>query len=715
MTHPPPRFGQRPGVGPTERPDLTPLLHARSVAIVGLSQPNRFGGKVYLNLRNFGYPGPIFGVNPRYPLLYEQPCYPSLSDLPARPDCVILAVPNEHLVSTLRETTTLGIPAAVIPGSAFGLHDQLAEVARQAGMVICGPNCMGFHSFAQKLVVSGYPVTPGTPAGNVAFITHSGSVFDAVWQNTRGVHFNYLISSGNEMVTTLADYVRFALTQDSTRVIGLFLETVRDPQNFVLALQEAAERDVPVVALKVGRTESGARLALAHSGALAGEDAAYEAVFRHYGVSRVRSLDEMLDTLELFASQLRPPTRYIASLHDSGGERGLLADLAEAEGVKFASINSETQAKLAATLDPGLAPINPLDAWGTDNEAERIYRECLLALDADPAVGLCVFAVDLYPSELDDSTYVNVALAVQAQLTKPLVFLCNLATSLGPVQAARLRAAGIPVLMGTEHGVRATKHLLAYCEKRRRLETDGYKTRQAGLPLFAVEFNSMALDEFTSGELLRAYGIPVAERALAASLDEALHAAAHIGYPVTLKTAMGVAHKSDAGGVRLNLQNADSLTSAYLDYESRFGPRVLIQKMIPDGVELILGLVNNSQFGLMLTIGLGGILVEVLNDSRLILLPTTCDEIRARLLSLRGAALLTGARGRPPADIDSVVDVALRLSALAEDLGDSIDALDINPLLARPDGCVAVDALVIPKAFNTKTQRLQDTTSFVSS
>jgi acyl-CoA synthetase (NDP forming) len=687
------------------------------VAIVGLSQPNRFGGKVYLNLRHFGYPGQIFGVNPRYPSLYEQPCYPSLSALPTRPDCAILAVPNERLPEALREAASLGIRAAVIPGSAFGVQDQLTEIARAHGLVLCGPNCMGFHAFAQKLVVSGYPIAPGTPAGNVAFITHSGSVFDALWQNTRGVHFNYLISSGNEIVTTLADYVRFAVAQDSTRVIGLFLETVRDPQNFLGALQAAQEREIPIVALKVGRTESGARLALAHSGALAGADAAYDAVFQHYGVSRVRSLDEMLDTLELFASGLRPPTRFIASLHDSGGERGLLADLAEAEGVAFAAINSATQAKLAATLDPGLAPINPLDAWGTGNEAERIYRDCLLALDADPAVGLNVLAVDLYPSELEDSTYVNVALALQPQLTKPLVFLSNLAASLGPVQAARLRAAGLPVLMGTENGVRAIRHLLAYSEKRRSMETSRYpaETRLPGLPLFAVAWASTPLDEFTSGELLRAYGIPVAERALAQTLAETLNAAVRLGYPVALKTAMGVAHKNDAGGVCLNLSEADSLATAYEDFATRFGPRVLVQKMVPAGVELIVGLVNDPQFGQMLALGLGGIFVEVLNDSRLICLPTTRAEVQSALLSLRGAALFHGPRGRPAMDMEAVVDVALRLSALAQDLGEQLEALDINPLMALPQGCVAVDALVIPKGLHTQAERSQVTKNLVSS
>jgi len=447
-------------------------------------------------------------------------------------------------------------------------------------------------------------------------------------------------------------------------------------------------------------------------------------------VSRVRSLDELLDTLELLASGIRPPTRYIATIHDSGGERGLLADLAEAEGVHFAPINAETQTKLAATLDPGLAPINPLDAWGTGNEVERIYRDSLLALDADPQVGLCVFAVDLYPSEVNESTYVNISLEVKDRLTKPLIFLNNLAVSLGPVQSSRLRAAGLPVLMGTENGVRAIKHLMNYCEFRERGLTPTpdpspvRKNREQGrgasplppsgglpmgegaggwgLPIMrqTLQRASSPLDEFTSQEILRAYGIPIAERALASSLDEALQAADRIGYPVALKTAMGEAHKSDKGGVRLNLKDAESLSTAYRDFSSRFGPRVLVQQMMPEGVEMIVGLVNNSQFGMLLMLGLGGLWVEVLKDSRLVMLPAARDEIRAALLSLRGAALLQGVRGRPPADLDAIVDAALRLSALAADLGDLITAVDINPLIALPSGAVAVDALIIPKSYS---------------
>ena len=701
------------GAGPkTLRQDLNPLLQAHSVAIVGISRPGRFGGRVYTNLRDCRYPGVIYGVNPNYDSLYGQPCYPSLHALPEQPNCAILAVPNERLLPVLQEAAVLKIPAAVIFASAYSepvegqpsLQAQLAEVARSAGMVVCGPNCMGFHAFGQRLSVSGYPVMPDTPGGSVTFVSHSGSAFDAVWQNKRGLRFNYLVSSGNEMVTSAADYMLFALTDPTTRVIGLFIETVRDPQRFVAALAEAAEQDVPIVALKVGRSARGAELAQAHSGALAGEDGVYEALFAHYGVQRVRSLDEMLDTLELFAAGPRPPTRFVSAIHDSGAERALLVDLADSESVSFAPINETTTARLAEILEPGLLPTNPLDAWGTGNEYDRIYRDCLLALDSDPATGLNVFAVDLYSSGEIDRTYIDLALAVQTQLTKPLVFLSNLAASASDEHGARLRRAGIPVLLGTENGLRAIRHLLDYAEYHRAHAAPGPQPAAVALEPSQVrelrrqlERAGDPLDEFASKQILRAYGISTPVEGVATSLNEALRIAERIGYPAALKTAAGVIHKSDRGGVRLNLRDAASLAVAYRELESRLGPRVLVQQMVPDGVELILGLVSDAQFGPMLALGMGGIFVEVRQDARLLVLPTTRAAVRGALRSLRGAGLLNGARGQPPADVEAVVDMAMRIAALAADLGDRIAALDVNPLIALPDSAVAVDALIVPR------------------
>jgi len=551
--------------------------------------------------------------------------------------------------------------------------------------------------------VSGYTMNPATPAGNVALVAHSGSVWEAILQNRRGVAFNSIVSSGNEMVTTAADYMQFALADDSTRAIGLFLEAVRDPETFIAALAEAADRDVPVVALKTGRSERGARLAKAHTGALSGEDAVYDAIFAEYGVRRVTSVDEMMDTLELFSTGMRPKTRFASSLLDSGGERALLVDLAEAEGVEFAPIRKETRAALAELIEPGLEPINPLDAWGTGNAAEDIYAECLLALDADPSTGLTLFAVDLYPTD-DDSpdSYPPLVASVRERLQNPLAFLVHASATASEVQAARLREMGVPVLMGTETGLRATRHVLDYSAFQRE-RVAGAPVREIPRPknLAALRRQlseaSAALDEHASKELLQGYGLTTTLETRAGTREEVLAAASAIGYPVALKTAGGDLHKTENGGVRLGLADPGALAAAYGDFEARLGPRVLVQEMIPEGTELLLGVALDPQFGPMLTIGAGGIFVEILGDVRMLPLPTTGDRVRGVLAELRVAALLAGVRGRPPADLKAVVQAAMGLAALAEDLGDLVAEIDVNPLIALPDRAVVVDALIVPK------------------
>jgi acyl-CoA synthetase (NDP forming) len=695
------------------RQDLTPLLHARSVAIVGISQPERFGGILFRNLEKFGYDGRIFGVNPGYDSLFERPCYPSLRDLPERPDCVLLAVANGRLPAALEEAGALGIPAAVIFASAYSdpanekpsLQTRLKETARAHDMVVCGPNCMGFVSPGRRLPVTGYDTNPDTPGGNVTFIAHSGSVWESFLQNPRGLAFNYIVSSGNEMVTSVADYMQFALADETTRVIGLFLETVRDPRTFVAALAEAADRDVPVVVLKAGRSERGAQLAQAHSGALAGEDAVYDALFARFGVRRVTSIDEMMDTLELFATGMRPSKPAVSALLDSGGQRALLVDLAEAEGVRFAAISSETEARLAELIGPELEPINPLDAWSTQDGADDIYAQSLLALDADPAAGLTLFAVDLPRVDDAESFYPTIAAAVRDKLQKPLAWLVHSSATASETQLTQLRELEIPMLMGTETGLRAARHVLEYSAfQRTRAGAAFESTWEAPRPEDLAELRRQlqqsagALGEYASKRILRAYGLTTTREIPADSLDEVLRAADEIGYPVVLKTAAGDLHKTERDGVRLDLASAEQLGTAYRDFEARLGPRVLVQQLIPAGADLILGFVDDPQFGPMLTIGTGGIFVEVLEDVVMLMLPTTPDTVRNALSRLRGASLLRGVRGRPPADVEAVVAAAMGLAALASDLADRIAEIDVNPLIALPDRAVVVDALIVPKA-----------------
>ncbi len=696
------------------RQNLAPLLHPDSVAIVGISQPGRFGGILAQNVSEFGYAGTIYGVNPRYDSLYDRPCYASLRDLPERPDLAILAVPNSGLVASLEEVAECGIPAAVIFASAYSepaegelsLKDQLGKIAKENNIALCGPNGMGFVAPCHRLAVSGYRVNMDTPTGNATMICHSGSVWEAFLQNQRGVNFNYIISAGSEAATTLSDYMQFALENESTRVIGLFLETVRDPETFTAALVEAAERDVPVVALKTGRSERGAQLARAHSGALAGEDGAYDALFERYGVRRVRSTDELLDTLELLATGMRAKTQFVSAILDSGGQRALLVDLGEAEGVEFTPITEETQQELSEVLEPGLDPVNPLDAWGTGNGADDIYSKGIQALDADPLTGITLLAVDLPPMDDHDSWYAGIVRPLLSELRNPLAVLAHLSDATSAKQAGELREMGVPVLMGTETGLRATRHVVEYSAfQRDRAANADARTRQIASPENLSELRerlrgaSGAFGEHDSKQFLAAYGLTTTREIRADTLAETLHAGEEIGYPIALKTSTDL-HKTERGGVRLGIADRDELSEAYTDFEKRLGADVLVQQMIPQGTELILGVVNDPQFGPMLTLGTGGIFVEVLKDVSMLTVPTTPDAIRKVLMRLRGAALLKGARGKAPADIDAIVHAVMGLSALAEDLGESISEIDVNPLVALPDRAVVVDALIIPKETN---------------
>ena len=696
------------------RQNLAPLLHPDSVAIVGISQPDRFGGILAQNVSQFGYEGAIYGVNPRYDSLYDRPCYASLRDLPARPDLAILAVPNSGLVASLEEVAACGIPAAVIFASAYSepaegelsLTDQLGKIARENDIALCGPNGMGFVAPCRRLAVSGYQVNTETPTGNAAMICHSGSVWEAFLQNQRGVNFNYIISAGSEASTTMSDYMQFALQNESTRVIGLFLETVRDPATFTAALVEAAERDVPIVALKTGRSERGSQLARAHSGALAGEDGVYDALFEHYGVRRVRSTDELLDTLELLATGMRTKTHFVSAILDSGGQRALLVDLGESEGIEFTPLAEETRQKLSEVLEPGLDPVNPLDAWGTGHGADDIYSKGIQALDADPSTGITLLAVDLPPIDDRDSWYAKIVRPLLGELRNPLATLAHLSDATSAKQAGELREMGVPVLMGTETGLRATRHVIEYSAYQRdlaaRADTKPCRTpRPANLSELRERLRrtSSALGEHDSKQILAAYGLTTTREIQTSTLAETLSAGDEIGYPVALKTCADL-HKTERGGVRLGIANREELSETYSDFKKRLGAEVLVQQMIAQGTELILGMVNDLQFGPTLTLGTGGIFVEVLNDVSMLTIPATPDAIRRILLRLRGAALLKGARGKAPADINAIIDAVMGLSALAEDLGESIGEIDVNPLVALPDQAVVVDALIIPKETN---------------
>ena len=689
------------------------MLEARSVAVIGASvKEGSLGRSMLEELERGGYDGEIFPVNPGYDEVLGHRCFPSIGEVPGDGvDLAILGVANQRIERAALDAVAAGARSIVTFSSLYEdeppapglppLTQRLAAIVRDAAIPMCGGNGMGFCHETMRLRATGFPTPDHLRHGPVTFISHSGSAFAALAFNDRGIGFNLLVSSGQELGSTMTDYMRYALGREETRVLALLLETVRDPEGFRTELERAATLDVPVIALKVGRTEGSKAMVTAHSGALAGEHGAYEALFDATGVHEVLTLEEMADAMELFSSPRRVEGgRGVASVHDSGGERALFVDRAHDLGVAFAAVAPETLAAIEGVLDPGLEAANPLDAWGTGIDADRIFAESFLALHEDPDTAAMAFVVDLTrQGEPYDEGYLQVAKDVWQATTKPFCVLSNLASAVALEEAAYLRDLGIPVLEGTSSGLVALRALIAHRDVRARGATEPpAPVRDEVRDRWRARFATGAeMSELEGLELLADYGLPVTDARAATSAGEAVDAADAVGFPVVLKTAApGIAHKSDVDGVRLGLADTDAVRAAYDDVAGRLGSPVVVGAMAPSGVEVALGIVRDPTFGPLVLVAAGGILIELLHDRALAFPPF--DETGARRLidRLQMRPLLDGVRGAPPADVDSLARAVARLSVLASDLGDRLAELDVNPMIVSPEGCVAVDALVVP-------------------
>jgi acetate---CoA ligase (ADP-forming) len=685
------------------------MLEPGSVAVVGASvKPGSLGASMMAELRRGGFEGAVYPVNPGYAEVDGYRCYPSIGEVPEAVDLAILGVSNARIEQALIDAAASGARSAVTfsslyeePSDGPDLRARLRDIAVSHGMPMCGGNGMGFVNRLSKTRACGFETPDDLRAGPAVFISHSGSAFSALSFNDRGIGFNLLVSSGQEVVTTMDQYLRYALDLEGTRVVALLLETVRDPDGLRAQLARADDEGVAVVALKAGRSAASQAMVTAHSGALAGEHGAYEAVFDAYGVHEVRTLDEMADTIELFSAPRRVSRgNGIASVHDSGGERAMFVDLAGEIGVPFASVSAETIARIEETLDPGMESANPLDAWGTGIDGDRIFREAFAAFRDDPAVGVSVFCIDLTKQgEPYGEGYLQISREQWDGSDHPFCVLSNLASAVEQGEARILRDEGIPVLEGTDTGLRALRHLLDDGERRGRspsveLEAVPGEVRSGWRRVIE---SGERFTEALGMQLLDDYGIPTVRSTSVDALDATLRAADEIGYPVALKTASPeIAHKTEAGGVRLGLSDAAQLTTAYEAIAGKLGPAVTVSAMAPAGVEIALGVVNDATFGPLVLVAAGGILVEFLHDRALAMPPLDVAGALRLIDRLKLRPMLDGVRGATSVDVDALAAAVSRLSRLAVDLGDLLAALDINPVIAGPTGCVAVDVLVEP-------------------
>lgn len=682
---------------------LSALLTPRSIALLGASaRPGSLGSAMVSMAKAGNYAGEVFPINPQYPEIAGLRAFPDLRQLPTKVDHVVIGVGNDRLEDALTAAAEHGARAATIFASCVSpnapdLKDRLRSIAERAGMAICGGNCMGFYNNEIGLRVAGFPALQPMPSGKLGLISQSGSVFGALAHNDTRLRFATIISSGAEMVTTTADYLCHMVRNEAIAAVGLFIKSIRDPQTFALALEEAANRNVAVIVLKVGRTAKSAEMALSHTGAIAGTDAVYSGIFRHFGAIQVDDLDELAATMLLFQQPRRASKGGLVAVHDSGGERELVVDLAEKVGLTYASPSPETLNKVGAIISEDLKPANPLDAWGSSANFEATFSDSLSALleDDDAAAGaiFCNIRDGYYVSE----GVSNAAIDAHGRTDKPVAVITNYSLVQHNSLAATLTERGIPVLDGARVGLRALRLFIEWQPKR-----PAALQRPADLPVLPdvistiSRYRNAALPEAEALALLSRYGISTPVRKAAGNADDIRQLASSLNFPVVLKTATeGILHKSDVGGVVLGIVDPAALEKSYEDMSARLGPLVNIVEMVPKGVELALGAIIEDGWPPIVMIAAGGVLIEYLADVAFDVAPLDRPRARSLLDSLSIKRLLSGHRGASPADQDAVIEAIVRFSWLVSDMAPHLAELDVNPVIAGPAGAMAVDALIV--------------------
>jgi len=677
-------------------------MEPTSIAIVGASMSGT-GHTVVANLKALGYTGQVACVNPKYQDILGFPCFASLDDLPYVPDTVLMAVARERVVGILETAAAKGAKSAVVLAIGFGeaddegrvLQEQLVRVASEAGMAVLGPNCQGYVNFAKPVALYMDTVATDYPAGRVGLIAQSGSVVTALTNNRRGVRWSHIVSSGNEATVDAAAMLEYYVASPDVDVVCAFLESIRRPEKFFAQCDLAYEVGKPIVVVKTGRTVAAQNAATAHSGALAVPDRLVDALLRRHRVSRADSLEELLETAIALQSKKRPKGGRLGVMTASGGQIELVLDNLPGTDLTVEPFTSSTQTTLSAALPSFLEPKNPLDWWGTPNY-ETAVTALVDAVASDEHVDVVVQAADFTagPTGVENRADHNVAMARELHATHEELFVVLDGVGGAPT-AANAEAAladGVLVLAGFEKGLRALGHLVRYSQASAPVAKNAVVAERSILS-DAQGSQNVAFD------LLRSVGLVSAEGIVVADEDEANTVADQLGFPVVAKIANeGAAHKSDQGGVILNITSHDELDDAMKKLRSIGANRFLIQRQITDGVEIYLGLQSQPTLGTFVIVGLGGIWTELLDDVQIRPVGLLEGEAHEMIRALRGYKRLTGARGAEPVDLDVLADCIMRVDALGAGIGDLIESLDINPMILTGSSAVAVDALLVRRS-----------------
>lgn len=658
-----------------------------------------------------GFQGPVWPVNPKYTDVLSAPCYPTLADLPQAPDVTALCVGRAQVLPSLHLLAKRGGRAAVIYDSGFAevggegkrMQDEITGLCREASISICGPNCMGVLNPQGRSTTFKQTVRSMTGlAGNVGLVSQSGSICGTMLADLRRFGFSTVISCGNEAVVSAAAYIEHLVADPHTKVIVAFLESVRQPEQFVAALDRAADCGKPVVVLKVGRSERTRNAITSHTGGLAGESRVFSEVLRAHRAIEVGDLDELTEVVAACQSARWPKGAGINVLTTSGGQAELILDVATSCGIELTPVTPETRDRVECDVGQITGDGNPLDAWGNGDARTNMPR-ALAALDANPGTDVVVFcssdSTDNQPlgragRELE---YADILVNAAKGSDKPHYMMTMRPGVLHNGQIEALRTAGVGVISGSRQGLGALLKL-------GRWQAQRPQPRRTGRHGAQLPAGRRIISEFEAKTLLASWGVPVTREHLVQTAAEALAAARDLHFPVVLKVVSdAIPHKSEHGLVRVGLSEDDQLRAALADMQDKvvsLGCPIdgwLVQEMIGDGIEVFAGVSQDPQFGPMLAFGMGGVAIDLLQDFALRQLPLRDGDAAAMIGEVRGAALLGAYRGKPAADIPALVECLLALADFATVHADQIAEIDLNPIKVRSEGrgCVLVDALIV--------------------
>jgi acetate---CoA ligase (ADP-forming) len=698
------------------------MLHPRNIVLVGATdKPGNYAERIWNNLIKYGYEGGLFPVNAKRETIWGVPCYKDFASLPEKPDHVLVLVPARFAVQVIRDAAAAGARSATIVTSGFSelqdeesqrLAEELRRAVKETGLAVTGPNCLGNLSAGEKLFTNIDDRIVTMEAGAVAIAGQSGAIVMAIRQalEDRGVGVGYMVTTGNETGLETPDLMAYFAADPSVRVIVVYLEGVRNTKVFRDACKAARKAGKPVIALKLGASEGGRAAAMAHTGALAGSIETFDAISTREGVIRVRGLDELIETTECFVHAEPPKRDRLAAVSLSGGKRGLLIDAFHSAGLNFAPLSASASGQLAKMLGPGSIVGNPLDAGFAAVVDPSVYMSSIKIMIDDPDTDIVIIDAELpkAPHELRERN-LRIVNDMAGRASKPVVYIS--AMSIGFTEFTKSLRKSLPniaVMQGLDRAVGAIKSLIDYAQLRKEvpdIKSSSKASARAMLEKMLKNANgAAALDEVASKKLLRAYGIPVSKEEITQTPAEAVKIARKIGFPVVAKVVSAdILHKSDIGGVVLNLNSAAEVKKAFNDITARVKklkgkPKlegILIAQQVKADLELVVGASLDAEMGPVVLFGTGGVDIELMKDVALAGAPLDEAEAKQLIAKTKAGVKLKGYRGKPALHEASAVKALVGLSNLMADAGTRIASIDVNPFLINSKLGVAVDGLIV--------------------